>query len=200
MITLAAAGTLAGVAGTATAVTMTVFGDEILAGADTFKKLYQGQLPNAAATLYTVPASTQGLIKSIFLVNTTASAVTVTLYVDGTAASNQVFAVTLPANGTATYDTNGWQILSSLGVLQVSSGGAGALKYSALFGDGVTTSFSFTHALGTQLIGAVLITRASDGEVVDADVLIPPAGTTVGVTFAAASVPASNAYRITVLA
>lgn len=99
-------------------------------------------------------------------------------------------------NGTITV-TNGDGVSGNISIV---ANATGALKYTSLFGDGVATTFNFTHGLGTQLIGAVLITRVSNGEVVTADVLIPPAGTTVDVTFAAASVPASNAYRITVLA
>lgn len=71
-------------------------------------------------------------------------------------------------------------------------------KYSALFGNGAATTFNLTHGLGTQVIGSVLITRATDGEVVDADVFIPPAGTTIDVTFAVA--PTSNQYRLTATA
>lgn len=71
-------------------------------------------------------------------------------------------------------------------------------KYSATVGNGSATTFNLTHGLGTQVIANVLITRVSDGEVVEADVFIPPAGTTVDVTFAVA--PTTNQYRVTVTA
>lgn len=65
-------------------------------------------------------------------------------------------------------------------------------KYSALFGNGSATTFNLTHGLGSQT-GVVQIIRASDGEVVMADVKLPPAGTTIDITFATA--PATNEYR-----
>jgi collagen type VII alpha len=118
LLTLAAASTLAGVAGSATAITATVYGDEVSAGADAFKKLYQAQLPAVAATLYTVPGSTQSLIKCISLVNTTAGNVTATLYVDGTAAANRIANFTIAAGGFATYDADGWKLYDSTGAQQ----------------------------------------------------------------------------------
>jgi hypothetical protein len=66
-------------------------------------------------------------------------------------------------------------------------------KYAANFGDGVATTFNMTHGLGTQDL-VVTIKRVSDGEVVFADVVLPPAGSTIDITFAVA--PASNAYRV----
>lgn len=45
-----------------------------------WKELADGQLPNAKTTLYTVPASTTGMVARITLVNTDASAITVNLY------------------------------------------------------------------------------------------------------------------------
>lgn len=48
--------------------------------ATTPMKLWQGQPSTAAATEYTVPASTTAIIKNIVLCNTTATAATVTLY------------------------------------------------------------------------------------------------------------------------
>jgi hypothetical protein len=65
-------------------------------------------------------------------------------------------------------------------------------KYSALFGNGSATTFNLTHGLGSQ-IGTVQILRASDGEIVMADVKLPPAGTTIDITFAVA--PSTNEYR-----
>lgn len=66
---------------------------------DTYKKLFQGQLPNAAAAQYTVPGATQAIIRSIVLVNTSGSAVTVSLFTDGSAASNKILdTYSIPAN------------------------------------------------------------------------------------------------------
>lgn len=117
MITLAAADTLAGVAASATTVNCAIFGLEIAAGVETYKCLYQGQLAAAAATLYTVPASTATLVRSIHVVNTNASATkTFQLFRGGTAGSNAITAsITLPAGGMAIYEGDGWVVLSASG-------------------------------------------------------------------------------------
>ncbi len=47
----------------------------------TVKNLANGQLPSTKGTLYTVPASTQAVIKSITLFNTNTSAETVGLFI-----------------------------------------------------------------------------------------------------------------------
>lgn len=47
------------------------------------KRLASGTLSNANATLYTVPASTKTIIKSISLCNTSASPATITLSLNG---------------------------------------------------------------------------------------------------------------------
>lgn len=66
---------------------------------DTYKKLFQGQLPNAAAAQYTVPGGAQAIIRSVLLVNTTAGAITVSLYTDGSGAANKILdTYTIPAN------------------------------------------------------------------------------------------------------
>ena len=66
-------------------------------------------------------------------------------------------------------------------------------KYAASFGDGVATTFNLTHGLGTQDL-TVTIKRVSDGEIVFADVVLPPAGSTIDITFAVA--PTSNQFRV----
>jgi hypothetical protein len=55
-----------------------------------YKRLYQGQLPNATGTLYTVPAATTTIIRHIRIVNTDTSARTFTFYHGGTGASNLI--------------------------------------------------------------------------------------------------------------
>ena len=53
--------------------------------ADAFKILSQGQIAGAAATtIYTVPALTQALVKSIILVNTSGASITVSVHLNGT--------------------------------------------------------------------------------------------------------------------
>ena len=52
-----------------------------MAGTFTIKQLADGQLPNSIGDLYTVPGSTQAVIKTITYVNTNASAEDVNLYI-----------------------------------------------------------------------------------------------------------------------
>ncbi len=66
---------------------------------DTYKKLFQGQLPNAAAAQYTVPGATQAIIRTMILVNTSAAPVNVSLFTDGSANANKILdTYTIPAN------------------------------------------------------------------------------------------------------
>jgi hypothetical protein len=119
MLNLAAADTVAGVAGAATSITYSIFGMEYLSTGptETYKKIAQGQLGSSAGTLYTVPASTTAFIKQVNLVNVTSSAVTgIILYVGGTAATNQVTgSLTIPANGTLILNDLGIQMSDALG-------------------------------------------------------------------------------------
>ena len=70
-------------------------------------------------------------------------------------------------------------------------------KYSATYGNGSATTFNMSHGLGSQL-GIVQIVLASTGEVVEADVLLPPAGSTIDITHAVA--PTTNQYRVMYIA
>jgi len=63
--------------------------------ADTLKQLAKGTLGTANATLYTTPASTTTIVKSIILANKTASDATATITFDG---ANIVPAHAIPAN------------------------------------------------------------------------------------------------------
>ena len=119
MLTLEAAATFRGKAGTGSAITYTLVGDEVASGADAFKVLAQGQLGTGTTILYTVPGSTRTLIKEIHLANTTAGNITgITFYVNGTAGTNQITGIiSIPANGTAVYDGK-WSIYDGSGVLQ----------------------------------------------------------------------------------
>lgn len=115
-LTLAATQSIGGMAGTGTAVTYTLLGDEITGTTDAFKVLAQGQLPTSAAALYTATGVT-ALVKTILLANTTASVVNVTLYINGTAAANQVASLPIPANGEAFWSDSGWVVMDSSGAL-----------------------------------------------------------------------------------
>lgn len=116
MITLETGGTLRGKAGTATAITYTIHGDEV-STSDAFKTIAQGQLASSTGTLYTAPASTSTLIKQIHLGNATASQVTgVVFYVNGAVAANQITGtLTIPANGTCVYANGVWTTYNSDG-------------------------------------------------------------------------------------
>lgn len=113
MFTLAAADTLAGGADAASKVTVTVFGMTLNGTTEAYSVLYQGQLASTAATIYTVPGSTQAFIRSISVVNTDVSAShTFQLFRGGTAAANAITPIfTLAAGGSATYEDGvGWSV------------------------------------------------------------------------------------------
>lgn len=74
------------------------------------KCLYQGQPTTSSATLYTVPASTDAMLKSIVLANTSGSPATITLYRVPTGGSAGVTNCIVPtftvaANDTVTLDS-----------------------------------------------------------------------------------------------
>lgn len=58
--------------------------------AETWKKLYQGQVGSSATTLYTVPGATEAIIKHIRAVNTSGTARTIRLWHDGSADANAI--------------------------------------------------------------------------------------------------------------
>lgn len=139
MLTLAATDTLQGSAGTATAVTYTILGMELAAGVETYKRLAGPlQLPTSAGVLYTVPASTTAFVKTILLANTTASAVAIVLYINGTAAANQILSVPVPANGEAVFNQDGWKVYDSNGNLQTVSQGYTPTTRTLTAGAGLT--------------------------------------------------------------
>ena len=122
MLTLTIGDTIAGTAGTATAITYTITGTEVWEGVPTYKVLTQGQLPLVAATLYTTPNTpSTTLVKTIHLANTTALDVPfVQMFVNGTAAINRITGnFTIPAAGWATMDQDGWRVYNSSGALLV---------------------------------------------------------------------------------
>ena len=71
-----------------------------------------------------------------------------------------------------------------------------ARKFSANIGNGASTSIAVTHSLGTKDV-SVTIRTVADDSIVLADVV---ATDTNNVTVTFATAPASNAYRVTVLA
>lgn len=126
MITLATGGTLKGKAGTATAVTYTLSSGDIPTTTDSFQILGQGQLPSSTGDLLTttpVPSSTSYLIDNILFTNTTSSPVTgIVLYVNGSAAGNQIVQFSMTANGSTTYANGTWTNYDSSGNILFGSG------------------------------------------------------------------------------
>jgi hypothetical protein len=113
MIILEANSTLAGGASAASQLTCTVFGMELNGTTETYKTLYQGQLSDTAATLYTATANGPSFIRTITVVNTNATtAYTFQFFRGGTANSNAISPIfTLSAGGSATYEDGvGWSI------------------------------------------------------------------------------------------
>jgi hypothetical protein len=138
MIILAASDTLAGVASVASKITITIYGMELASGVETYKVLYQGQLPNAANTIYTATGNGPTFIRSIDIVNTDTVARTFSLYRGGTAAANQITPTfTILAGNQAHYeDQLGWQFLNTSGQLLTGVGGTliGAQDFYGLSG------------------------------------------------------------------
>jgi len=74
--------------------------------ADAYKVLYQGQLPNSATAIATVGGGKSWIVKHISIVNTTAAAVTFSLYRNGLTDATRWLpeAVSVPAKGFAEWD------------------------------------------------------------------------------------------------
>jgi len=126
MLLLNTGDTLRGDADAATQLTTTVFGMELVGTTETYKVLYQGQLPATIATLYTVPASTQAFIRTITIVNNDTSKRTFELTVNGTAAANRITPIMdIIAGGMMVYeDGKGWNAYTKQGSLIVGSNNA----------------------------------------------------------------------------
>ncbi|TET16397.1 MAG: hypothetical protein E3J81_03170 [Dehalococcoidia bacterium] len=120
MITLEAADLIEGDASAANVVDYTINGAQVDSSRNVdVKALADGQLAGSKATLYTTPASTTAIVKSITLVNTDSSARTVNLYVqrDGTNSRRIIPEnLTLEANGgSLLLSGNGLQVFSASG-------------------------------------------------------------------------------------
>ena len=154
MIILVAADTLSAQSSASTSITVTVFGMEIGVGnVETFKRLYQGQPANSATTLYTAPASTQTLIKTITITNPTGSAQTITFWVAGTADTNGILPpISIDAGGFAVYDDDGWKFYSNMGLFKDGvTGFTGSVGFVGSFGaTGFTGSQGTTGFTGSQ--------------------------------------------------
>ena len=92
----------------------------------------QGYVPSTAGSLYSPSGSKSSLISKIHLLNTSGSvAQTVSLFIGGTAASNQIATFSIPAGGWASYNGAGedWQVYTSAGVPMASAGLITASSY-----------------------------------------------------------------------
>lgn len=95
----------------------------------TLKKLGQAAIGTAVSTLYTVPASTKAIAKSIDICNTATSGTTVRLFLvpnGGTAGTTNamLYDMSLPANSTLSW--TGAQILDTAGdTIQIQAGATG---------------------------------------------------------------------------
>src|ERR1035437_4372325 len=176
MIILNATDTLSAIAGAATALTVTVYALEVTTTTQVFKRLYQGQPGNTATTLYTAPAATQALIKSIVVANTTAGAQTLTLFQAGTTAANSIApAISIDAGGMAVYDGDGWTFLTNTGAVKSSlsavwSGITGTPT--TLSGYGITDAYTKTTSDGRYdvLGAAAAVTPTTLGLVIGTNV------------------------------
>ncbi len=124
---LGAGDSIRGIAGTASAITFTLFGAEVTVANGVFYNhvLAQGVLGVADGLMYTPPTGNQAVVTQIVLVNTTASPVAgVKLGVDGpsTTAANQLLSgLTIPANGSAVYLNGELRVYDSGGNLYQTS-------------------------------------------------------------------------------
>ena len=92
--------------------------------ADTLKNLANGVLETTEATLYTVPANTKTIVKSIILCNSTASSATVTIKFAGTPV---ISGYTVNANETLTIQITG--VLEAGATISGLAGTASAINY-----------------------------------------------------------------------
>lgn len=104
--------------------------------ADSFEKLAQQQVPNSATTIYTVPASTQTIVKHIRVVNPSGADATIKIWHDGNADINIILPfATVLAGGWAEFD--GVITMETGDTLQTNSGTNNALTIT-VYGDEVT--------------------------------------------------------------
>ena len=96
---------------------------------DTIKRMYGPAQPATTnATLYTVPGATTAAIRNIHITNTTGTAATISLSINGTAATvaNCIIAAeSVPANGS--YDWSGFIGLAAADTIQGLQGTLSAL-------------------------------------------------------------------------
>jgi len=77
-----------------------------MAGTFTIKALGDGTLPIAKSTLYTVPVSTNTIVKTITYVNTGGSPVTVNLYINSAGTSRRIVPKNLSLKAGSSMETD----------------------------------------------------------------------------------------------
>ncbi len=100
-----------------------------MAGTFSIKALGDGQLAAAKGTLYTVPALTQTIIKSVTFVNTTAGALTVNLYTNTTGTSRQIIPVDLSLGAGESMETSVDYTLEAGDLLEGDASSATSVDY-----------------------------------------------------------------------
>lgn len=98
--------------------------------AEAYKILAQGELPIAAGVLYTVPGATKAVIKHIKLVNQTAGALTVTMWINGNADDKLWLPGTteIPANGSIEWEGS-LSLEAAVTIQGATAGGANDITY-----------------------------------------------------------------------
>lgn len=92
------------------------------------KKLGQGGITGAVTTLYTVPASTRTLVKDIDVVNTTAGALTIDIYLvpsGGSAGTTNALFYGYSINANSNLQWTGTQIMDAGDTIQIKASGVG---------------------------------------------------------------------------
>lgn len=122
MLVLGTSGSLDGQADTAATVNCTVMGCATNNAqppvANAYQVLAQTQIAAAMAAVYSTSATTEALISSIHLYNTGVVSQTVTMAINGTATTNVIAVLEIPAGGYASYeDGAGWTTYSNAGVI-----------------------------------------------------------------------------------
>jgi hypothetical protein len=114
---------------------------------ETYREV-QVQVPNAVAALYTVPASTMAIVRSIQIANTTGGALTnLKLYTKGSAAVNQLCSLPVPASGEITFDGTGWNVYDASGARLM------ALAQTPMSNNTIKGNISGASALPADLTG-----------------------------------------------
>jgi hypothetical protein len=96
----------------------------------TAKPLGQGQLPSSKGTLYTVPGATATLITRGTLVNTTAGALTVNVYLKTSAGSSRrIVPKDLSLAAGASVDIRGGHVVDAGGLIEGDASSATSIDY-----------------------------------------------------------------------